>query len=68
MLDMTPSLNSVGQRTSMMVIWYVSVVVVLCCFLLSCFRLDTNTQKLNADPVSLGNSTLVSLLMMVVEC
>ena len=67
MLDMTLSLNSVGQRTSMMVIWYVLVVVVLCCFLFSCFRLGTKMQKLTAGPNSLGNSTLVSLLMMVVK-
>ena len=68
MLDTTLFLNSVGQRTSMMVIWYVSVVVVECCFLFSCFRLGTKTQKLTADPESLGNSMLVSLLMMKVEC
>ena len=67
MLDMTLSLNSVGQRTSMMVIWYVSVVVVLCCFLFSCFRLGTKTRKLIAAPGSQGNSMLVSLLMMVAE-
>ena len=68
MLDMTPSLNSVGQRTSMMVIWYVSVVVVLCCFLFSCFRLGTKMPRQTAGLASLENSTPVSLLLMVVKC
>ena len=68
MLDMTLSLNSVGQRTSMMVIWYVLVVVVLCCFLFCCFRLGIKTRKLTAGPGSLGNSMLVSLLIMVAKC
>ena len=68
MLDTTLSLNSVGQRTSMMVIWYVLVVVVFCCCLFSCFRLGTKTWKQTAGSASLENSTPVSLLLMVVKC
>ena len=68
MLDTTLSLNSVGQRTSMMVIWYVLVVVVFCCCLFSCFRLGTKTPRQTAGLASLVNSTPASQLLMVEEC
>ena len=67
MLDTILSLNSVGQRTSMMDIWYV-VVVVFCFCLFSCFRLGIKMPRQTAGLASLENSTPVSLLLMVVKC